>query len=117
MQLTVGDYIISDQICVERKAVYTGDLFSSFISGRLLQQIENMERYYDIPILLIEFDDSIPFKLSDQHTPGGSLGSQQAGPAYGGDISPASIISKLSLLTIHSKKLRILWSKSPAHTA
>jgi len=36
MQLTVGDYVLSDQICVERKAVYTGDLFQSFMSGRLL---------------------------------------------------------------------------------
>lgn len=66
MMLTVGDYIISDQICVERKAIYTGDLFSSFTSGRLLQQCENMERYYDKPILLIEFDESIPFRLLDQ---------------------------------------------------
>lgn len=65
MQLTVGDYVLSDQICVERKAVYTGDLFQSFMSGRLLQQIENMERYYDKPILLIEFDETIPFRLQD----------------------------------------------------
>ena len=63
MQLTIGDYVLSDQICVERKAIYTGDLFSSFVSGRLLQQIENMERYYEKPILLIEFDETVPFKL------------------------------------------------------
>ena len=37
MVLTVGDYILSDQICVERKSVSTGDLFGSFQSGRLLQ--------------------------------------------------------------------------------
>jgi DNA excision repair protein ERCC-4 len=42
MQLTVGDYILSDEICVERKAVATGDLFESFKSGRLLQQVSNM---------------------------------------------------------------------------
>lgn len=36
MMLTVGDYILSDQICVERKAVNTNDLFESFKSGRLL---------------------------------------------------------------------------------
>ena len=76
-----------------------------------------MERYYEKPILLIEFDDSIPFRLQDQYTPSGTLGTNQVGPAYGGEISPASIISKLSLLTIRMKKLRILWSKSPAHTA
>ena len=37
--------------------------------------------------------------------------------ANGGDISPASVISKLSLLTLHFKKLQIIWSKSPQHTA
>lgn len=42
MQLTVGDYILSDEICVERKSVMTGDLFESFKSGRLLQQVSNM---------------------------------------------------------------------------
>ena len=59
MVITVGDYIVSDQICVERKSVATGDLFSSFASGRLLQQVTNMERFFERPILLIEFDDSI----------------------------------------------------------
>ena len=54
MVITVGD-----QICVERKSVATGDLFSSFASGRLLQQVTNMERFFERPILLIEFDDSI----------------------------------------------------------
>ena len=34
--LTVGDYILSDEICIERKSVATGDLFESFKSGRLL---------------------------------------------------------------------------------
>ena len=34
--LTVGDYVISDDICVERKSVNTGDLYESFKSGRLL---------------------------------------------------------------------------------
>ena len=34
--LTVGDYVLSDEICVERKSVATGDLYESFKSGRLL---------------------------------------------------------------------------------
>lgn len=36
MQLNIGDYILSDDICVEKKSVVTGDLFESFKSGRLL---------------------------------------------------------------------------------
>ena len=50
---------------MERKAVGTMDLFESFKSGRLLQQITNMERYFDKPVLLIEFDDGIEFRLTD----------------------------------------------------
>ena len=65
MQLTVGDYILSDEICIERKSVLTGDLFESFKSGRLLQQVSNMNQFYKKPVLLIEFDESIPFKLQD----------------------------------------------------
>ena len=45
------------------------------------------------------------------------LGAGMASSSSGGDISPASIISKLSLLTIHFPKLQILWSRSPKHTA
>jgi DNA excision repair protein ERCC-4 len=107
MVLTIGDYILSDDICIERKSVLTGDLFESFKSGRLLQQITNMVRFYKRPILLIEFDESIPFKLSD--------GSNDS--ALGGDVNPASIISKITLLTLHFPSLQIIWSKGPSHTA
>ena len=71
MVITVGDYILSDQICVERKSIGTGDLFSSFASGRLLQQVTNMERFFERPILLIEFDDSIEFKINDPYMQAG----------------------------------------------
>ena len=118
MVLTVGDYILSDQICIERKAVATHDLFESFKSGRLLQQVTNMERYFDKPILLIEFDESIDFKLQDPYLQGGmQVGSGTSRVYAGGDISPAHIISKLALLTIHFKRLQIIWSRSPRHTA
>ena len=116
MTLTVGDYVLSDEVCVERKAFYTGDLQTSFQSGRLLQQITNMERYFQVPILLIEFDDSVPFKLVDNFSGGSTLGSTST-TSMGYDISPASLISKLTLLTVNFKKLRLIWSKSPAHTA
>ena len=45
------------------------------------------------------------------------MGSGPSSLYAGGDISPASIISKLTLLTIHFKKLQIIWSRSPKHTA
>ncbi len=36
IQLYVGDYVLSDDICVERKSTNTGDLIESLKSGRLL---------------------------------------------------------------------------------
>jgi DNA excision repair protein ERCC-4 len=40
--ITVGDYILSPDICVERKGI--SDLFQSFASGRLYTQVEHMIR-------------------------------------------------------------------------
>lgn len=107
MQLTVGDYILSDEICIERKSVLTGDLFESFKSGRLLQQVSNMNQFYKKPVLLIEFDESIPFKLQDI----------EKDTTAGAEISGQSVVSKISLLALHYPNLQIIWSKSPQHTA
>jgi len=62
--LEVGDYVLSPLICVERKSI--ADLFQSFASGRLYNQVETMTRYYKIPVLLIEFsqDKSFSFQVS-----------------------------------------------------
>ena len=79
-----------------------------------------MERYFEKPILLIEFDDSIEFKLNDPYSEAinkATAGSGMNALNAGGDLSPAHIISKLTLLTIHFRKLQIIWSTSPRHTA
>ena len=62
--LEVGDYVLSPLICVERKSIQ--DLFMSFTSGRLYHQVETMVRYYQIPVLLIEFsqDKSFSFQVT-----------------------------------------------------
>lgn len=99
--LEVGDYILSPEVCIERKSI--ADLFGSFNSGRLYTQVENMRRYYKIPCLLIEFDQSRPFSL-------------QAETEISDDISHASIVTKLVVLTIHFPELRIIWSPSPQST-
>ena len=36
MQLNVGDYILSDEICIEKNSLVTGDLINSLKSGRLI---------------------------------------------------------------------------------
>ncbi|OXB57546.1 hypothetical protein ASZ78_009304 [Callipepla squamata] len=100
--LEVGDYILTPDICVERKSI--SDLIGSLNNGRLYTQCISMSRYYKRPILLIEFDPNKPFSLIPQ----GSLRQE---------ISSSDITSKLTLLTLHFPKLRILWCPSPHATA
>ncbi|XP_065589028.1 DNA repair endonuclease XPF [Cyrtonyx montezumae] len=100
--LEVGDYILTPDICVERKSI--SDLIGSLNNGRLYTQCTSMSRYYKRPILLIEFDPNKPFSLIPQ----GSLRQE---------ISSSDVTSKLTLLTLHFPKLRILWCPSPHATA
>jgi DNA excision repair protein ERCC-4 len=60
--LEVGDYILTPDMCVERKSL--NDLIESISNGRLYNQANSMCRYYKIPILLIEFDQNKPFILN-----------------------------------------------------
>ncbi|XP_071692689.1 DNA repair endonuclease UVH1 [Rutidosis leptorrhynchoides] len=100
--LEVGDYILSPMICVERKSIQ--DLFGSFASGRLFHQAEMMVRYYQIPVLLIEFSQDKSFSF-------------QSSSEISDDVTPHNIISKLSLLVLHFPRLRIVWSRSLHATA
>ena len=59
--ITVGDYVLSDEIVIERKAY--SDLVGSLKSGRLLQQLQRMKSYYPKPMLLIEFSETEQFNL------------------------------------------------------
>jgi len=52
--LQIGDYVVSDRICIERKTV--PDFESSLINGRLFEQIKRMKESYQIPLLIIEGD-------------------------------------------------------------
>lgn len=54
--LEVGDYVLTPNTVVERKAVQ--DLISSLNSGRLHTQAESMIRHYDTSVLLIEFEEN-----------------------------------------------------------
>lgn len=55
-QLPVGDYIISDRICIERKTV--SDFENSIMDSRLFEQMNRLHQSFDKPVLLIEGDDS-----------------------------------------------------------
>ncbi|XP_019719117.1 DNA repair endonuclease XPF isoform X1 [Hippocampus comes] len=99
--LEVGDYILTPDICVERKSV--SDLIGSLQSGRLYTQCLAMNRYYRKPVLLIEFDPAKPFSL-------------MARSDFRREISCNGVSSKLTLLTLHFPRLRILWCPSPHAT-
>ncbi|MDE1845970.1 MAG: hypothetical protein KGH53_01670 [Candidatus Micrarchaeota archaeon] len=51
-QLPVGDYILSDRICVERKT--SSDLEGSVMSGRLFEQLDRLRSSFEKPMLVIE---------------------------------------------------------------
>ncbi|KAL0062171.1 DNA repair protein RAD16 [Marasmius tenuissimus] len=121
--LTVGDYILTPEICVERKSL--SDLVSSFNSGRLYTQCEFMSAHYKNPVLLIEFEEDKAFSLDmvseiksygkvvnkfpPKKKPTGKPGEQE--------YKPPSIQSKIVLLTLTFPRLRIIWSSSPYSTA
>lgn len=100
--IEVGDYVLSPDVCVERKAI--PDLVSSLQSGRLYNQASQMLKHYKIPILLIEFDKEKAFGLQ-------SLGDLSS------DITVTSTQSRLCLLVLAFPRLRLLWSRSLHATA
>ncbi|ODV91909.1 hypothetical protein CANCADRAFT_20121, partial [Tortispora caseinolytica NRRL Y-17796] len=107
--LTVGDYILSTNIGIERKSV--ADLISSFKDGRLYGQADQLCRYYDYPALLIEFGRNKAFGLAP-------LESIESSASSGKSIANmGKIRSQLVLLTINFPKLRLLWSPSSQYTA
>ncbi|KAJ1972663.1 DNA repair protein RAD16 [Dimargaris verticillata] len=99
--LLVGDYVLSPNVCVERKSI--ADLISSFSSGRLYAQVEAMLQYYTTPVLLIEFEEGRSFSLQ-------AIGDMKS------DIALTDVSSKLVLLTLAFPALRILWSANPRAT-
>merc|ERR1712170_244425 len=96
--LEVGDYILTPDMCVERKSL--NDLIGSLNNGRLYNQAVAMTRYYKRPVLLIEFDANKPFALQGKYSLSNELNSNDT-------------MSRLTLLTLHFPRLRILWCQSP----
>ena len=92
--LEVGDYVLSPDVCVERKAV--ADLIQSLVSGRLYHQCTAMCRYYSRPVLLIEArgGEYLCLERRIQET-------------------SHDVASRLVLLSLHFPKLRVAWCESP----
>uniref|UniRef100_A0AAG5CVB2 DNA repair endonuclease XPF n=1 Tax=Anopheles atroparvus TaxID=41427 RepID=A0AAG5CVB2_ANOAO len=114
LTITIGDYILTPEICVERKSI--SDLIGSLNSGRLYNQCVQMSRFYAKPILLIEFDQNKPFHFQRYFMASGG-GGGGGGSSSSVGSSNEDIMAKLQLLTIHFPKLRLVWSPSPYSTA
>jgi DNA excision repair protein ERCC-4 len=105
--LTVGDYVLTPDICVERKSI--SDLISSLANGRLFNQAETMLEHYKSPMLLIEFDQTKSFTLEPF--------ADHSKPNQSALASTPDLQSKIVLLTLAFPRLRIIWSSSPYQTA
>ena len=55
-QLPVGDYIVSERICVERKTI--SDFESSIMDNRLFEQLDRLHSSFEKPILIIEGNEA-----------------------------------------------------------
>lgn len=97
--LTVGDYILTPDLCIERKSASTDDLAASLNSGRLSQQVQNMKQCYERVCLLIEFSEDTDFGVGS------------------GSGSYSFIQAKLTKLFLEKGGFQILWTHSPSHTA
>lgn len=114
--LTIGDYILSPKICVERKSI--SDLVQSFSSGRLFQQCKQMFRHYELPVLLIEFDGTQSFSLEPFSEVKYTRITRDESVESKIELNEKSNIqSKILLLLYAFPKLKIIWSSSPYETA
>lgn len=127
-QLTVGDYILTPDICVERKSIR--DLIASLRNGRLYNQAETMLQHYKNPLLLIEFDQNKSFTfdafasvstgatfLTDYGFSSTGAATSSTSSSLVNPSSPKSAQHLLVLLTLAFPRLKIIWSSSPYQTA
>lgn len=91
-QISVGDYILSSRVGVERKDV--ADFSQSIIDGRLFPQLIALKRSYPVPLLILE---------------GETLYGHRA-------INPEAIRGAISTITLNFD-IRIIWSRSTKDTA
>ncbi len=64
-QLEVGDYVVSDEVCIERKTV--NDFLESLVDGRLFSQLVSMLDSYKSSFLILEGDWGELFTLRNIH--------------------------------------------------
>lgn len=115
--LTVGDYILSPTMCVERKSV--PDLIDSFKNGRLFAQCKKMFKYYKFPVLLIEFANIESFSLqpvTDYKFRKGTKQDDDKDNTLKHQYQ-TPVQENLVKLLYEFPKLQVIWSASPQESA
>ncbi|KAL4502400.1 hypothetical protein ABPG72_011987 [Tetrahymena utriculariae] len=118
IQLTIGDYILSKDIAIERKSVETPDLVNSLRNGRLYQQLLAMSKNYKKCYLLIEFSEQMPFSLeSINYNNENTLSYQEQQGFNNRQPKTNTITFYLPLIVSQFDNVKIIWSKGPIHTS
>ncbi|OII72125.1 ERCC4-like helicase domain-containing protein [Cryptosporidium ubiquitum] len=105
MSLEIGDYVISRDVCIERKSL--PDLINSLNNGRLFTQLQWISKHYSVPVILIELNNLTEL-LNHQ-------GIQQS-------FSPIKSNSKdiylrLILLMRHFPNIKFIWSSNSSFSS
>ncbi|AJW13891.1 Rad1p [Saccharomyces cerevisiae YJM1336] len=113
--LTVGDYVITPDICLERKSI--ADLIGSLQNNRLANQCKKMLKYYAYPTLLIEFDEGQSFSL-EPFSERRNYKNKDISTVHpiSSKLSQDEIQLKLAKLVLRFPTLKIIWSSSPLQT-
>lgn len=64
-KLDVGDYIVSDRVCLERKTIQ--DFLQSVTDQRIFRQLENLSCSYEKPVLIMEGNPELLFLERNIH--------------------------------------------------
>ncbi|MEM5801215.1 MAG: ERCC4 domain-containing protein [Candidatus Aenigmatarchaeota archaeon] len=86
-RLEIGDFIISENTCIERKS--SDDFVSSIIDGRIFKQAEEMKKCYERPLIIIE---------------GNNTNGRITENAYKGAIASLIMNFGLNVLTVENEK-------------
>jgi len=124
--LEKGDYILSDDIAIERKSVASGDLLESLKSGRLDKQAKKMNESFKKTGLLIEFSEDWKFsfeslsKTSMLQEKSSSFSITNNNNNYEEENlkgNRSGICFMLSVLVMKYPNFNVFWSKGNENTA
>ncbi|EPY23542.1 DNA excision repair protein ERCC-4 [Strigomonas culicis] len=105
LTLVTGDYVLSPDCAVERKSVR--DYLMSLSSRRIYHQLSALCRRFKHPILLIEFQRHQPFRLAFSSDRGACTDAH----------SLTNLYTDTAKLLAAFPTVRVMWARSPAHTA